>query len=220
LYGRKISWESTTYASGSPKKINFSIPGSGAIQNQVQEGAAAQSSQAKSVWRDRFVLYMFFVLKIYGELGMEDAVSNKNEPVPAEAPQAPDADWFLRNLVGMVNDSDMEIGITLHVAGFLVTGLLASGRKYFEELGNVVAAAYPADPDAAKAMKDYFSQPAQIYTQMTEGGAVPPPPGFIHIKNAQLYHNSGKAIPADSLVWWRGKIIDVSGFFLGSLKAS
>ncbi|MDX1319990.1 MAG: hypothetical protein R3207_07420, partial [Oceanospirillum sp.] len=41
-------------------------------------------------------------------------------------------DWFLENLVNTVNGSDIEIGITLQMDGFLVSGYIVNGRKYFD----------------------------------------------------------------------------------------
>src|SRR5436190_18000638 len=48
-------------------------------------------------------------------------------------------DRFLLTLVEIVNDAgELEIGMTLHVSGVIVSGLLISGRRYFELLNEAV----------------------------------------------------------------------------------
>ena len=48
-------------------------------------------------------------------------------------------DRFLLTLVNIVNEAgELEVGITLHVSGVIVSGLLISARRYFELLNEAV----------------------------------------------------------------------------------
>lgn len=67
------------------------------------------------------------------------AMSEEHEAELNEEPEAPpvrvvrdDADWFLQALVWMAK-SGVEYGVTLDVGGFLASGLLIDGEKYFDE---------------------------------------------------------------------------------------
>ena len=37
-------------------------------------------------------------------------------------------------------------------------------------------------------------------------------PGFIHLRNAKFFHNSGQPMPVNKGPWWRGRLSAVDGF--------
>ena len=124
-------------------------------------------------------------------------------------------DWFLQTLVTIVNHADIEIGITLSVGGFLVSGLLIGGAQYFDGFGQEFASAFP-DPDVAADMHGLFAKNAEIYRN--ESPESPQgPPSYIHLKNAKIFHHSGPAVPQNRTVYWRGLLTHVDGFSLGNL---
>lgn len=147
----------------------------------------------------------------------------------AMQPQKPSHDWFLENLVRMVNESDsgLEIGITLQVGGFLVSGTMVGGPKYFEGFGSDFASAglFAGDKDIAEGVRQSFAQHGEIYKAVpsepsdSEKSEIGPLPlGFIHLKEARFFNTSGKPIPGNRGVWWRGRLSEVSGFILGNLS--
>jgi hypothetical protein len=116
----------------------------------------------------------------------------------------PDSDWFLTSLVEFVNNRGSELPITLQVGGFLVSGLLVSYEKYFESVGLDFAKLFGAE-NMPKSRANGEASEQQ-------------PPSFIHLREAHIFHSASQPIPASTSVWWRGRISEVSGFFLGVLS--
>ncbi len=128
-------------------------------------------------------------------------------------------DWFLQTLVNMANTSDSEIGITLQVGGFLVSGYLVGGSKYFEGFAAEFTGALISDQTTAEDYRKGFLNLAERAYKSTDTKDAPPSlPMFLHLKGARFFNTSGKPIPANRSVWWRGRISEVSGFILGVLS--
>lgn len=130
-----------------------------------------------------------------------------------------DSDWFLQSLINIINGKDLEIGITLNVGGFLVSGLLVSGHHYFEGFAQDFASIF-AGTDEAQIIKESFFKCGEIYTKEKEENEEIPPPSYIHLKSAKFFNANGNPIPSNRGVWWRGRISEVSGFVLGILSAN
>jgi hypothetical protein len=148
--------------------------------------------------------------------------SQSQEPdeknVAAELP-APQADWFLELLVRMAHD-DIENGVTLLVGGFLVSGTMISGPKYFEGIGAEYAAAASAQgQEGAESFKQTFAQIGD-FSKPPADNSDAPPFAYIHLKDARFFHNSGQPIPANHAVWWRGRLSEVAGFIIGNISYS
>lgn len=121
-------------------------------------------------------------------------------------------DWFLQSLVGIANDG-IEFGVTLQVSGLLVSGVLTGGKAYFEGFAEDFASGLNDSKDA-ESVRSSFAQHGEIYEKSDDA---PPPPQYIHLKNARFFNTAGKPIPGNKGVWWRGRISEVAGFTLGSL---
>ncbi len=128
-------------------------------------------------------------------------------------------DWYLQSLVSTVNASTIEFGVTLLVEGAIVSGLLVSGKKYFEIFSKEFADAYPGDDESKETVRTAFAAYADIYSQDGSNEEQPPPPQYIHLVNARCFSPGGQSLPGNRGVLWRGKINAVSGFSLGSLSA-
>ncbi|MBB3010617.1 gas vesicle accessory protein GvpU [Cupriavidus alkaliphilus] len=125
----------------------------------------------------------------------------------------PEVDWHLQALVGLANNEGMEMGVTLMLSGTVVTGTLISGKTYFEEFGALFADGFSDMNEEQKAtIRQAMSVPADLYTP--DRASVPI--SFIHLRNAKVRTPSG-SMPADGTLW-RGRLTEVSGFFLGSLS--
>jgi hypothetical protein len=131
-----------------------------------------------------------------------DAVQSTLHQVPASA------DWLLQLFVSAA-DAGTGFDITLQMDGFLVSGRLTGGRSYFDGIGESFAGSGLAESFAA--LRD------QHYPKVTDKGSKPGP-AFIHMKNARFFNTSGHPIPGNEGVWWRGRLSDVAGFFLGALN--
>lgn len=133
-------------------------------------------------------------------------------------PIVENADWFLQGFVDMVNGKDFTIGLTLNVGGFLVSGQVVSGHKYFEGFAEEFSNIFE-DKEVAETVKESYSKYGEIYTKEQDTKENRPMPQYIHLQNAKFYNTNGKPIPNNRGVWWRGRLSEVSGFMLGMLNA-
>jgi hypothetical protein len=131
-------------------------------------------------------------------------------------------DWFLQQLVRLANESPANAGVplTLCVKGMLVSGVLASGRAYFTECAQTVAArATHSRESDRRHLRDYIAAFGALYvTEADDAGpdsdedAAKTLPEFIHLRGARI-GGADTTAPTD---WWRGRIAEVDGFFLGT----
>ena len=126
-----------------------------------------------------------------------------------------DKDWFLQSLVNIVNSGSFNFGVTLNVGGFLVSGQLVGGKEYFEGFGSDFAGAF-CGGEIAETIKKTFAGHGDIYSSDNETS---PSPSYIHLKDAKFFNTNGNPIPGNRGVWWRGRLSQVDGFSLGSLRA-
>ncbi|UVC19231.1 hypothetical protein IHQ72_33200 [Mesorhizobium onobrychidis] len=128
-------------------------------------------------------------------------------------------DWFLQNLVDLVNHTGVSIGITLTVGGVLVSGQLTSGKKYFEEFGKTFAGGFKdGDPEFIAYLEKVYSQYGDIYAPSKSKGEHKELPSYVHLKDVHIFSAPGRPIPTEDGNWWRGRICEVQGFMLGSLN--
>ncbi|ACU88869.1 gas vesicle accessory protein GvpU [Desulfomicrobium baculatum] len=104
-----------------------------------------------------------------------------------------------------------EVDITLIVGGFVVSGYIISGKKFFEhnEITRILyeSAKDTSTEDDKKLIKDEKSvadEPASKYE-------------FIHLRDAQYFSDGRSSIPSNGGVYTRIKIEDVSGFNFGKI---
>lgn len=126
-------------------------------------------------------------------------------------------DWFLQSLIDLVNGREIEIGLTVHSGGFLVSGLLVSGHQYFQGFGAEFARAFD-DPGLTENIQQAYSRYGGIYISQKQPNDIFLRPNFIHLKQARFFNTAGEPIPANMAVWWRGRVSEVDGFFLGMLS--
>lgn len=119
-------------------------------------------------------------------------------------------DWFLQETVDVVNESSMEIGITLTTASGLISGMLISPQTYFKLYAEAYAGAFDSKY-REDILKKFLDKGKSL-------GTLRLAPQFIHLRDAFL-HNGGNRIPTTTGLLWRGKISSVSGFTLGSFGA-
>jgi len=128
-----------------------------------------------------------------------------------------DSDWLLQYLVRLAN-AGLEIGITINMGGFLVSGMLASGKKYLEfiaeQLDNGLAKSSVDMTATRSMMAEFFEDRGKIYTIEDPGPAT-----YLHIRDAHYFHNAGKPMPSNGSFWWRARIAEVGGFQLGNFSA-
>lgn len=130
----------------------------------------------------------------------------------------PLSDWLLRYLVDAANQKGLQIGITLQVGGMLVSGVLVSGQTYFDNITSDISEAL-AGNDQTKGIAEMFESVNRAIHAGTTPDVPTPTPAYIHLKDAYFFHSADSApIPNGQGVWWRGKLSQVAGFFLGNLS--
>ncbi|MEN2427268.1 hypothetical protein AA0N74_14550 [Chromobacterium vaccinii] len=120
-----------------------------------------------------------------------------------------ETDMYLRTLVGTVTGNSFEFPITLYVGGIVVTGFLASGHRFFDDLGEQFQRFF--DSDVANALTKGAREPYLVEKNTKEL-----PLDHIHLREARMITPGQPPIPYDG-VWWRGRLASVNGFHMGIL---
>jgi hypothetical protein len=131
---------------------------------------------------------------------------------------AHDVDWHLQLLVEDANDFGVEVPITLFVAGAVVTGILTSGKVYFERFADDFAAGWP--PEARAQIRASMATPGEVYPLLEPGAKSQRkrPAQFIHLRDAQVVLPT-RNLPGGGLLW-RGRLTEVAGYSLGRIAAA
>jgi hypothetical protein len=148
----------------------------------------------------------------------------ENTDLTLDSPQEVDIigyrDGTLQILVNLINSNpEFQIGLTLQMGGFLVSGKLIAGDDYFDRLGALMASGMPGTDvennrlvhDSIKMLGNKYSE--QRKDETIERGVTT----YIHLMDCTFgdaqFRSTFKAL-------WRGRISEVAGFFIGELAAS
>lgn len=139
---------------------------------------------------------------------IENTETIELRPVPQE-------DWFLQNLISNANIGKFTMGITLNVGGLLVSGNLVGGREYFENFGSMFLSKMSNQDDkTTEDVESMFREYAEIYDREPDQAN---PPNFVHLKDVEFFGGTRESILGKQSVWWRGRVSEIQGFFLGNL---
>ena len=136
-------------------------------------------------------------------------------------------DFLLAEIVRLANWFDVEHGITLSIGGASLSGMLISGRRYFESQAASAAAGAVRGGDDAEIANSYRTMMIDFYTtwaglydrpETLPEGTPPPAPSYIHLRNARWFTPAGPSFPAGNGMLWRGRLAAVEGFSLGLLQ--
>ncbi len=125
-------------------------------------------------------------------------------------------DHILRVLVSVCNRGSLSFGITVAQSGLLISGTAVGVAQFMRNMAGELEAR--GGVDAA-----VLTEPLRLLARLAEedrDGTVPADsddgaddlPVFLHLENAQI--RSGDAIVAHG-VRWRGRMVDIDGWFLG-----
>jgi hypothetical protein len=137
-------------------------------------------------------------------------------------------DVVLSELVGICDDSDFSMAVSVQVGGYLISGVLVSIVDYFRGLAGVVRGAGGEAPQQALAavagLFDHLGgeQQARRGRRLTllqdENAPVEPDdrirPAYLHLRDAHLIGPTGEIA---TIPFWRGRLDHVDAFWLGSL---
>jgi hypothetical protein len=131
-------------------------------------------------------------------------------------------DFILQGIINGLNDRGTgSLTITVQSHGMLVSGHLIGGREYFHLLGEQFAMANGTDPSTVDEIREQYKSFAAIYEQ--DRSLIPESsrePSYIHLRDAKFFTSFGRAITNKIGVLWRGRLIEVSGFFVGEITFS
>jgi len=143
-------------------------------------------------------------------------------PEPSTHPLVPDR--LLMGLVEAVNTLDMELGVTLHVSGVIVSGTLISGSKFMGQVAQALKeAAASQNAPSAEGLAEGFAAVAGSYRQWAQherektrddDEALRPLTQYIHLQDAEVRAPGEPPFPG---MLWRGRLAHVSGWSFGIL---
>jgi hypothetical protein len=133
-----------------------------------------------------------------------------------------EADEVFDQLVHLTNTTDLEIAITLHVRGLVVTGRLISGETYWRETAAELLEGAEDGPDLARqalaeSMEGIADQYRDAEGDPRRDDAPGPRSTFLHLRDARTL-TPGGPVPTDGALW-RGRVASVDGFKLGMLRS-
>jgi hypothetical protein len=141
------------------------------------------------------------------------SVSEPGETTPVTEPALVEEihatpDPILRAIVGWTTqDESLEMGLTLHVAGVVVSGILVSAARFFDALAEWLKS------EGAEGWAESFAGPmAEMFREPDPNAAEV---SFVHLLNARVF-TSGTDKPLPEALW-RGRLSEVSGWSVGLL---
>lgn len=131
--------------------------------------------------------------------------------------QPPGTDWLLGHFIRLADGYGLEIGVTFHVEGMVVTGTLISGRTYFEELGAALSGG-TGNTKMAQILGEGMVGFKDIYPLAAGEEEYPYRHAkFVHLREARVVDGQGGRLPSKGGLLWRGKCSAVSGFTIAQL---
>ncbi|MGH8382613.1 hypothetical protein [Pseudomonas sp.] len=118
-------------------------------------------------------------------------------------------DPFLKSLNEIVNKHDISFGVTLVVAGGVISGTLVSAKSFIDGFADSFSSAWPGGPnESVRAGLEAWGQPAaeSIHEE------------FVHLKGARYVFGKDFAPNVGGGMLWRGSLESISGFSLGGLN--
>jgi hypothetical protein len=143
-------------------------------------------------------------------------VDQPEKPQPVARDEVSLLDYYLQDLVKQVNGTDIELRITLCVGGSLISGLLASGHRYWRWFAENLAAEVPGhDPEAIRLIGETFRARQSVYDRPQDSLNPKQVPQYIHLRRARVAPAGAGTMSGDSEAWWRGRLSAVDGYLLG-----
>ena len=120
-------------------------------------------------------------------------------------------DPLLKAVVAMADQAGIETGVTLYMAGGIISGTLISQKRYLDQVANGFADAWPGGPN--EDIRHTFSTIGDVGEHSDEIANM-----FIHLKDARAVSTKGFLPSAGEGAYWRGKVEAITGFNFGAYK--
>ncbi len=131
-------------------------------------------------------------------------------------------DPSLESLVMYINLLDTtEVGITLHVRGTVISGLLISPRSFYRllvgRLEKIAEGGEEPTKSGAMGFADFFRMSLEAQERLRNeyrtNDTLPPRPHHIHLREASVFVGSGEPLVHPT---WRGRLTEVDGWSFGN----
>jgi len=98
--------------------------------------------------------------------------------------------------------------------------MMISGKKYFEELSDLMAQNSKAPGDVQAALSEAWKSYSVIYEKPEDAPDdwQPPRVAYIHLRDARYFAPGQSPVPTNTGVLWRGKLTEVDGFSIGTMS--
>ena len=140
---------------------------------------------------------------------------------PAVDPES--VDVMLQTFSYMANQFGIGFGVTLNVGGLLISGTIISRQEYLTYLASSIRQGIKDsewNEEARAFLEETFLEPLEMPVNKDKPFVLRDI-SYVHLKNARVFHQSGRPIPSgDDGFLWRGRINAIDGFSLGQLSYS
>jgi hypothetical protein len=166
----------------------------------------------------------------------EELEKNELEANDSESSSYLRSDWLLQNLVWKANYFGLEAGITLNVGGLIISGVLISGNRYYDEVVKQFKAGFSKEYQEigevlgdlikknAEPFPDFWAKfdPSKESKSEIDFSNVPYASEMqhIHLRDVKYLAASGGQLQLGANQLWRGKIDSVDGFVFGALSVN
>lgn len=131
-----------------------------------------------------------------------------------------ESDWFLINSVTLIEVQDTQLDITVSLKGTLLTGLLISAKRYFQDFGVYLASGSTSIETAESIKKNYKAIGDYIHKEIvhsySSGDLTPPLATHFHLADVKVVFGEG-LFPKNGMKLWRGRINSIDGFSFSRL---
>jgi hypothetical protein len=188
-------------------------PGEGATPQGVEQGAVLETPELSQV-----------VATVRGMTTDERTTQDESAAQPQRVEEFhAEPDSVLALLVDVINRTGgLEVGVTLHVSGTLVSGSLVSGRAYFDLVHERVVGDGEDEGGVRAALGGVFERFSESYRDRegTRDDDEDPPAPFrrtvyVHLRDAKVYAPGTEGTIGVDL--WRGRLTHLSGWSMGTL---
>jgi hypothetical protein len=128
-------------------------------------------------------------------------------------------DLMLETFVSLAEEQDFSFGVTLTIHGLLISGNIISFQKYLEGIAQGFESA-TGNQKIGQIIAESYRNASQEYSEIRreQGLEELPPRRYIHLSDARFRFGTS-VVPPGTGVYWRGKLDEVDGFFLGIIQS-
>jgi hypothetical protein len=126
-------------------------------------------------------------------------------------------DPMLKMFVNFAEEHDLSLGVTLTIHGLLIAGNIISYQRYLEGIAQGFESA-TGNQAIGRILAESYRDASQeaLKIRREQGLEELPPRLYIHLSDARFMSGNGTV---QTGVYWRGRLEEVDGFFLGIIQS-